>query len=322
MDRKYIKLTSIVVVEGMSLAPLSFNNFNVGDIVTSKRNMKTANEIHLKYVDDLSLAEAISIPDQLVSLADDQRPLPDSFHARTGHVLPMGNSKVYRQLMKTKEFAEKNNMKLNYEKTKLIVFNPCTKTDFQPSISIDDHDLEVVEEIRLLGITIRSDMKWISNTSNMISKAGRRLWMLRRLKNLGANEKDLVDVYLKQIRCVMELAVPAWQSAISQAERQDLERIQKSACHIILGRNYTSYKHALKLLKLDTLESRRIKLSLKFGLKAENHKKFKNWFKPSEVNHKTRSINPKYCSVRANHTRFAKSPLSYLTKLLNTYHSK
>ena len=156
----------------------------------------------------------------------------------------------------------------------------------------------------------------------MVGKAGKRLWMLRRLKNLGAKEIDLVDVYTKQIRSVMELAAPAWHSAISQAERQDLERIQKSACHIILGTNYISYKNALEVLELETLEARRNKLSLKFGLKAEKHPKFRNWFKPIEVKHKTRLEKPKYCIVRANHTRFAKSPISFLTRMLNTYHSK
>ena len=34
---------------------------NAGDIITSKRNMKAANEIHLKYVDDMTLAEAIDL---------------------------------------------------------------------------------------------------------------------------------------------------------------------------------------------------------------------------------------------------------------------
>ena len=37
---------------------------NAGDIVTSKRNMKTANEIHLKYIDDLRMAEAINLPEK------------------------------------------------------------------------------------------------------------------------------------------------------------------------------------------------------------------------------------------------------------------
>ena len=33
---------------------------NTGELITSKRNMRVANEIHLKYVDDLTLAEAIN----------------------------------------------------------------------------------------------------------------------------------------------------------------------------------------------------------------------------------------------------------------------
>ena len=86
--------------------------------------MKIANEIHLKYVDDMTLAEAVNLPEQLVSVPPGQRPLPDNFHARTGHVLPMQESKVVKQLVKTKEYAQKNNMKINYKKTKVILFNP------------------------------------------------------------------------------------------------------------------------------------------------------------------------------------------------------
>ena len=66
-------------------------------------------------------------------------------------------------------------MKLNYNKTKIIVFNPCRNIDFMPEMTIDDHELEVVDEIRLLGLIIRSNMKWISNTKNMIAKANKRL---------------------------------------------------------------------------------------------------------------------------------------------------
>ena len=69
---------------------------NLGDILTSKRNMKEANLIHLKYVDDLTLAEAIDLPTKLVSVPDRQR--PDSFHARTGHILPDSKSLVSKQL--------------------------------------------------------------------------------------------------------------------------------------------------------------------------------------------------------------------------------
>ena len=54
--------------------------------------------------------------------------------------------------------------------------------------------LEVVEELRLLGIIVRSDMKGSSNTENMTKKANKNLWILRRLKYLGAEEGDIVVV--------------------------------------------------------------------------------------------------------------------------------
>ena len=49
---------------------------NAGDIITSKRNMKIVNQIHLKYVDDMTLAEAVDLPKQLVSVPCSERPQP------------------------------------------------------------------------------------------------------------------------------------------------------------------------------------------------------------------------------------------------------
>ena len=295
---------------------------NTGELITCKRNLKRANEIHLKFVDDLTLAEAINLPKQLVKVPDQERTLPDNFHARTGHALPPLNSKVAKQLERTKIYAKQNQLKLNHKKTKIIVFNPCRSLDFIPNICLDNQELEVVEEIRMLGLTIRSDMKWVSNTENMVKKANKRLWLLRRLKYFGANNKQLVEVYTKQIRSILELAAPAWQGSITQSEKQDLERIQKSACHIILGHSYLSYNNALKTLNLETLDSRRHRLTLNFALKSEKHTKFKSWFYPTTKDRNTRAKLNKYCDVRANHTRFAKSPLSIITNLLNMHYNK
>ena len=114
------------------------------------------------------------------------------------------------------------------------------------------------------------------------------------MKYLGAKEIDLLDVYEKQIRSVLELAVPVWHGAISQTENKNIERIQKCALHIILGDKYISYKFALKSLCLESLHTRRDKLCLKFALKAEKHEKFTKWFKPTENTVKTRQLKTKY----------------------------
>ena len=139
------------------------------------------------------------VPQQLTKVHESERPQPDIFHSRTGHTLDLENSRVFKQLKETEKFAERNQMKINHRKTKIITFNPCRNVDFTPEIKLGNTEIEVVEEIKLLGLTIRSDLKWTTNTQNMILKANKRLWMLHRLKNLGAKDEDLLEMYVKQI---------------------------------------------------------------------------------------------------------------------------
>ena len=84
--------------------------------------------------------------------------------------------------------------------------------------------VEVVEEF-----IIKSNLKWFSNTNNMCKKGYARIWMLRRLKGLGANLDEMLDVYEKQIRCVLEMAVAVWEPGLTQCENKQIERVQRSA---------------------------------------------------------------------------------------------
>ena len=73
--------------------------------------------------------------------------------------------------------------------------------------------------------------------------------------------------------------MPAWHEAITMAERMEIERVQKSAAHVIIGESYVSYKQAIMVLNWDNLQSRRDKLSSNFAKKAEKNDKFQKWFK-------------------------------------------
>ena len=182
---------------------------------------------------------------------------------------------------------------------------------------LEDEQIELVEETKLLGLMIRSDMSWVSNTECMTKRGNSKLWMLRRLNVLGASQDDLVDVYYKQVRSILEFAVPVWHSSITNEERINLERIQKSACYIILRDQYYSYTSALKKLGMETLYSRRNKLCKKFARKSIKNDKFCNWFKVNTKVSCTRTQQTKYCKVYSRTVRFDKSPISYLTSILN-----
>ena len=114
---------------------------------------------------------------------------PDTFHKRTGHQILPEQSRVFNNLKKTEKYASDNLMKINYSKTKLMVFNPGTVRDYLPRFVFNNDDLEVVEETKLLGVVLRSDLSWGANTEYMVKRANRKLWCLRRLKKLGARRR-------------------------------------------------------------------------------------------------------------------------------------
>ena len=64
------------------------------------------------------------------------------------------------------------------------------------------------------------------NTDYMVGRCNSKMLVIRRLKHLGASECDLMDVYCKQIRSILEFAVPVWNSALNGEQILQIERIQ------------------------------------------------------------------------------------------------
>ena len=182
---------------------------------------------------------------------------------------------------------------------------------------LSKNEIELVEETKLLGVVLKSDMSWSANTDYIISRANKKLWSLRRLRILGANREDLMDVYCKQIRSILEYAAPVWHSSLTGEDRLKIERIQKSALRIILEDEYQSYTSALKLMQIETLFRRRQKLSMKFAKKFLVSEKFRKWFKTDHKVTVTRGKGRKFCQVYSWTLRYERSPVSYITELLN-----
>ena len=124
----------------------------------------------------------------------------------------------------------------------------------------------------------------------------------------------------------MELAVPAWAAGLTSKEVAQIERLQKASFAIILGDEYRTYKSALNKLNMQTLESRRKDVCLTFGRKALKSDKYSKWFCDSEEG--TPKINTRYAEtkkvtklkpVTTRTKRYRRSPLPYLTSLLNQH---
>ena len=62
--------------------------------------------------------------------------------------------------------------------------------------SLNGIEVETLDEMTLLGLIVRNDLSWKSNTDQMILRAYKKLWILKRLKSQWASIEDLTDIYI------------------------------------------------------------------------------------------------------------------------------
>ena len=97
---------------------------NMGERLTKAVNARKAiKNLHLKYVDDLTLAEAIKLKSVLVVENNSGLERPLEYHKRTEQTLKPEDSQVQEQLNELTAYAEQNEMKINQEKSKVMLFN-------------------------------------------------------------------------------------------------------------------------------------------------------------------------------------------------------
>ena len=141
---------------------------------------------------------------------------------------------------------------------------------------------------------------------------------MKRLQNLGSSQNELVDTYVKQVRSILEYCVPVWHPGLTIAQSDQIERVQNCCLQVIMGPNFQSARSARIILKLETLEKRRKDLCYNFAKKAINHNNHTNWFQEVRKERNTRGnkkniLKPTFCRTK----RFEKSPIPYLTDLIN-----
>ena len=114
-------------------------------------------------------------------------------------------------------------------------------------------------------------MRWTKNTREICIKSYSRVSLLTKLKYVGVNIEDLIEVYVLYIRSLTEYCSVVFHSRLTVEDSDSLERIQKCCLRIILGDNYVSYIAALEMTGLQTLHQRREARCLNFALKAIDH---------------------------------------------------
>ena len=151
-------------------------------------------------MDDASLVESISLQEVLKPRQEScwTRPLP--WRSRHELALPDNLSETTATLGEMVKFAKENFMEINKKKTKVILFNPRRRgLDFQPEVKLEGEILYVIQQIRLVGLILTDNLFWRSNTDSLVKRAYAKLWIIRRLKAMGAAKSTLRLIYFQHI---------------------------------------------------------------------------------------------------------------------------
>ena len=98
-----------------------------------------------------------------------------------------------------------------------------------------------------------------------------------------------------------------------------IERVQVAAMKAIFKKQFTSYKDALKIANMSTLEVRREKMCLKFAKDCLKIDKLKQMFPLNTKDHDMDNRNTKKFKVNhAKTERYFKSSIPFLQRLLNS----
>ena len=94
---------------------------------------------------------------------------------------------------------------------------------------INGKEVSVSNSVKILGVTICSDLKCNDHISGCIKKANKRLYFIVLLKRANVPLSDIVNFYCTVIRPVLGYCAPAFHHALPQYLSDDIERVQKRA---------------------------------------------------------------------------------------------
>ena len=277
--------------------------------------LSDASSVTVEYVDDATAASRINLKTYLVP-DNSSRPRPLNFRERCQLVLPSENNPLQYIISEAEKFTKDNKMLINKNKTQVIMFSRSRTLDFPPELTFEDGSLlKVVSEMKLLGVYITEDLKWKRNTDFIVSKAKQKIWIIRRLIQFKLSVQELFDVYNKEIRSILEFAVPVWHSGLTRKQSASIESVQKLCFKLILRHQYTTYLAACNFFSTDTLQQRRRAICLKFAKK--NIKGEHSFFTFPVQNERLRPRKILVNQFRCNTAQFERSSLPFLASLLN-----
>ena len=130
-----------------------------------------------KWLDDLTILETVNLLTIGISSYNVKQHVPSD--------VPVGNGFIEATKLKTQsdiqaisEWTKNKQMKLNLKKLNAMIFNFTKNYQLTSRSIIENNQLELVKQTKLLGIIITDDLKWNEDTKYLVNRANARMEIL------------------------------------------------------------------------------------------------------------------------------------------------
>ena len=158
----------------------------------------------------------------------------------------------------TMQWFLENYMQANPEKFQIMFMKPQrSKTELPEYVSIENVSIKTSEKVKLLGITIDSNLNFDEHVKTICKKASTQLKILFRFRSfLGLKEKE--TLYRTFILSNFNFCPVVWNFCSKTAARK-IEKIQERALRFLTGCNTLSYIELLQKTGSTTMYINRMK---------------------------------------------------------------
>ena len=147
-------------------------------------------------------------------------------------------TKLQDCINKVEFWYTENKLKVNTKKTEVMIFGTAQKLSRISDdicIKFGQEQLRVVKHFKYLGVHLDGGLSWNDHCQSIISKAGYKLHLMRRLNKI-LPKKTMIQIYKTYMMPILEYAATVW--GYTSAENNT--RIQRiiNLCARIISNNY------------------------------------------------------------------------------------
>ena len=147
----------------------------------------------------------------------------------------MSMSKIRKDVESLSGWCNANGIRMNTDKTKLMLFGTASKLQKLPAINInvDGSPLQTVSTYKYLGVTLDGQLKYDTHINRTVTSASLRLKQLRRMRSF-LNTKAAKLVYKNMILPIVEYG-DVFLVGASVANRKKLQMLQNKGLRCALN---------------------------------------------------------------------------------------